>query len=424
MNLRLFKWNPLAMIAPVYYACKLFGILPVNYANCRKIPYINTIHFIGRKHENVRDGCFHVSNSGLALWAAQLALQTWAFVRMCFYLGNTLMQRKSLNCSRDNYCSVFGMLLSHTVISPIVVSLVLVRLPQSVDVLNMTARLLLRSRYPRRRLSSNTYVVVLFSAVIVFKLVTTIMSIPLQYPDLYYPYFTAYMVPIVFINLVSILCVVAQQSYEDINRELEELCEVSSKTERAVRLNALMNDHWFVEDYMETMSDTFGPELIFTIMDIYVQLLLFMYVMIWDTVVRRVFKDNAYPYISGIIESSIIIGKFVYLCYRCDSSVKESKKIIFHLQHLSSKVSNDFNSQTILRLFTLRVNSRAVQVTASGFFDINLSLLFATAGVVLIYFLVLVQFQMEGYKQILGPNSSDAVVAVVCHSWPCLERDD
>lgn len=74
---------------------------------------------------------------------------------------------------------------------------------------------------------------------------------------------------------------------------------------------------------METMSDTFGPELIFTIMDIYVQLLLFMYVMIWDTVVRRVFKDNAYPYISGAIESSIIVGKFVYLCYRCDSSVKE-----------------------------------------------------------------------------------------------------
>lgn len=90
-----------------------------------------------------------------------------------------------------------------------------------------------------------------------------------------------------------------------------------------MRLNELMNDHWFVEDYMEIMSDTFGPELMFTIMDIYVQLLLFMYAIIWDTVVRRMFKDNVYPYISGIIESSIIIGKFVYLCYRCDSSVKE-----------------------------------------------------------------------------------------------------
>lgn len=107
------------------------------------------------------------------------------------------------------------------------------------------------------------------------------------------------------------------------SRELEELCYVRSETERAIRLNALMNDHWFLDDFMETMSDTFGAELVFTIMDIYVQLLLLVYVIIWDTVVRRVFKDNAYPYISGIIESGIIIGKFMYLCYRCDSSVKE-----------------------------------------------------------------------------------------------------
>lgn len=107
------------------------------------------------------------------------------------------------------------------------------------------------------------------------------------------------------------------------SRELEELCYVRSNTERLIRLNALMNDHWFLDDFMETMSDTFGTELVFTIMDIYVQLLLLVYVIIWDTVVRRVFKDNAYPYISGIIESGIIIGKFIYLCYRCDSSVKE-----------------------------------------------------------------------------------------------------
>jgi hypothetical protein len=52
MNLRPFKWSPLAMIAPVYYACKLFGILPVSYASCGKIPYKNTVHFIGRRHEN------------------------------------------------------------------------------------------------------------------------------------------------------------------------------------------------------------------------------------------------------------------------------------------------------------------------------------------------------------------------------------
>lgn len=103
---------------------------------------------------------------------------------------------------------------------------------------------------------------------------------------------------------------------------------MDSKTERAIRLNVLMNDHWFLEDYMESLSDTFGPEVIFTIVDIYVQLLLFLYVSIWETVVRGVFKDSSYAYLSGIIESSIIIGKFIYLCYRCDSSVKEVGKPI------------------------------------------------------------------------------------------------
>lgn len=166
----------------------------------------------------VRDGRFRPSKSGLAFWAVQLALQTWTFVRMGFYLGKTLAQRDRLDCSKDNYCTIFGILLTHSVISPVLVSLVLLRLPRSVRMLNATARLLLRRRYPRGRLSVNTCAVVPFSLVIIFKLVTTVMSIPQKYPDLYYPYFTAYMVPIVSINLVGVLCVVTQQSYEDINR--------------------------------------------------------------------------------------------------------------------------------------------------------------------------------------------------------------
>lgn len=153
-------------------------------------------------------------------WTAQLVLQMWTFVRMGFYLVKTVMQRHVIECSKDNYCSVFGMLLSHTVISPIIVSLVLVRLSQSVDIMNMTARLLFRQRYPRQNLSPNMYSVVLFSLVIVFKLVTTLMSIPLKYPELYYPYFTAYLVPLALINLISIFCFIAQLSYEDINRSV------------------------------------------------------------------------------------------------------------------------------------------------------------------------------------------------------------
>lgn len=168
----------------------------------------------------VRTGCFHVSKNGMALWTFQWTLQIWTFVRMCFYLAKTVMQRDRIECSKDNYCSVFGMLLSHTVISLIVVSLVLARLPQSVDVLNMTAGLLHRYRYRRPHLSVNSFAVVMFTAVIVLKLITTLMTVPQKHPDLYYPYFTAYMVPLVLINLISILCFVTQQSYEDINRSV------------------------------------------------------------------------------------------------------------------------------------------------------------------------------------------------------------
>lgn len=159
-----------------------------------------------------------MTKSGLALWTVQLILQIWTFVRMGFYLYKTVMQRNVIECSKDNYCSVFGMLLSHTVISPIIVSLVLFRLSRSVDLMNMAARLLHRKRYPRQRLSLNAYSMALFSLVIVIKLVITLMSIPQRYPELYYPYFFAYLLPLGLIILISILCFIAQLSYEDINR--------------------------------------------------------------------------------------------------------------------------------------------------------------------------------------------------------------
>ncbi|VVC33859.1 Hypothetical protein CINCED_3A004921 [Cinara cedri] len=348
-----FGWGTLAAITPVYYACKLFGITPVDYVDCKEISYENPVHFVGRTHENVRMGCFHVSKNGMALWTFQWTLQIWTVVRMCFYLAKTVMQRDRIECSKDNYCSVFGMLLSHTVISPIIVCLVLARLSQSVDVLNMTADLLHRYRYRRPHLSLNAYAVVMFTAVIVLKLVTTLMTLTQKNPDLYYPYFIAYMVPLVLINLISILCFVTQQSYEDINRELEELCEVSSKTERASRLMTLMNDHWFLEDYLETMAETFGAEMIFITMDIYVQLLLYVYVVIWEFVVLGLLSSSPYIYVSGMIELSIIIGKFIYLCHRCASAVEEGKRVIFYLKHLTSTVSDDTYSQSIVSINTI-----------------------------------------------------------------------
>ncbi|VVC34310.1 7TM chemoreceptor [Cinara cedri] len=345
----------------------------------------------------VRVGCFHVSKAGLALWTAQLLLQIWSLVRMSFYLIKTINQRIKIECSKDFYCSVFGSLLANMVINPIVVSLVLARLPQSIDVLNMTARLLLRNRYPRHWLTPNMFFIVLLMFVFIVKIIMTIKSTPQKYPELFYPFVLTKFVPLSIILLKSVLCVVAQNSYEDINRELEEIYHVQSNYNRATRLIELMNDHWFLEDYIESMTDTFGPEILLITTNIYIQFLLYSYMIIWQVVVRCEIMLNTMLYISLLFELIVIIGQFIYMCYICDASLNE------------------------LRLFTLRVNSRKVKVTALGFFDINLSFLFASIGGILTYFLVFVQFQMEGYKRVLETNPPNTSVSEYCYSWPCLE---
>lgn len=129
------------------------------------------------------------------------------------------------------------------------------------------------------------------------------------------------------VQLTSLDCRIYQFYYDCIlyirYRELEELCEVRSKTERAARLMTLMNDHWFLDDYVETMVETFGLEIVFITIDIYLQMLLFVYMMIWDFGILGFYNKSQSPYISGIIELNMIIGKLIYLCYRCDYTIEE-----------------------------------------------------------------------------------------------------
>ncbi|XP_050423200.1 uncharacterized protein LOC126834981 [Adelges cooleyi] len=241
--------------------------------------------------------------------------------------------------------------------------------------------------------------------------ILALLSFPKLNTDLFFPYYVGHLSPLILVNLISILCLVTQHAYEDINRELEELCHVQSKSEQVLRLSALMNDHWFLEDYVENLSNTFGPELMFVMMDTYMQMLVSLYVMIWESMIREVSIIKGYS--AGQLFFSI--AKFFYLCYRCGSPIKTSERTIFHLQHLSFALHSESASQSILKIFTIRVNRRQERVTASGFFDINMSL---TAGVVLTYFLVLIQIQSENYKFSIKSNVNTS--AVPCERWPCL----
>ncbi|XP_050423201.1 uncharacterized protein LOC126834982 [Adelges cooleyi] len=178
-----------------------------------------------------------------------------------------------------------------------------------------------------------------------------------------------------------------------------------------------MNDHWFLGDYVENLSNTFGPDLMFVMMHTYVQMLLFLYLIIWEIMIREA------HIVKGHSTGQILfnITKLLYLCYRCGSPIKASERTIFHLQHLSFSLNNESASQSILKIFTIRVNGRQERVTASGFFDINMALVCKTGGVVLTYFLVLIQIQSENYKYSIISNINTS--SAPCEIWPCLIKN-
>lgn len=47
-----------------------------------------------------------------------------------------------------------------------------------------------------------------------------------------------------------------------------------------------------------------------------------------------------------------------------------------------------------------------------------------SAGYVLTYFLVLIQFQMEDYKRTLREMNISAIILKNCKVWPCITDDD
>ncbi|XP_050423198.1 uncharacterized protein LOC126834979 [Adelges cooleyi] len=184
-----------------------------------------------------------------------------------------------------------------------------------------------------------------------------------------------------------------------------------------------MDDHWYLENYMEHMSNTFGPELLFIILDIYIQLVLAMYVFIWTNIVHNQ-HATFYTYFYATLQIGIIVGNLIYLCYRSSSTMKESGRVISQLQYLRDKLYDDPKCQAILKIFTLRVNCRQVNFAVLKLFNINLSLCIVSAGYVLTYFLVLIQFQMEGYKRTLREMNISAIILKNCKVWPCITDDD
>lgn len=259
----------------------------------------------------------------LFLFLLQILIESWTCYIVFKYLMESAMMRTEALCSQGNYCSAFGLLLSHTVIAILVVAIVPLRYKATIDCFNK-ANYILYHRKHRQNMSVTYFTMLPFTLSIITKMIISNIGFYIREPELYYPYNFAYFGPIIIINIVAVLCSICRQAYQEINEELEELCTTPCGNGYLLqRIDYLMNDHWYVTDFVENISSCFSIDTLLIMVDIYVQLVLFLYVTLWSMFAQKIFSGYIWPHVAGLLEVGIITVKLVYLCYHCDRAVSQ-----------------------------------------------------------------------------------------------------
>lgn len=270
---------------------------------------------------------------GIVFFITQLLAEIWTFYIVTKYLLESAMMRTEALCSQGNYCSAFGLLLSHTVIALLVIAIVPLRYKSTISCFNQANRILFNK--PNKRNVSITYFTLLpFTISIIVKIIISNIGFYIKEPELYYPYNLAYFGPIIIINVIGVMCCICEQAFAQINQELEELCSNGiNRRYRIDRIKHLMEEHWYTANFLENISNCFAIDLFLIMIDIYIQLVLFLYVTLWSMFAQKVFSGDIWPHAAGLLEVMIISLKLVYLCYRCDRAVSKVNKNLYINYH-------------------------------------------------------------------------------------------
>lgn len=268
---------------------------------------------------------------------AQFCLQVWTSYIALSYLLNAAAFRSEALCAQGNFCSVFSLILSHVVVALLTIVIMPFRYRRTIDCFNKADYLLRHRLYKRRSgtspaMTSIVMIVLLWS--IAAKIIIGHVGYPVKRYGLYYTYNVAYVGPIILIGIITSLCLVCEQSFADINEHLRHLCwpqqSMIDMTVRSAKLRALMQHHWYVSNFVETLSDCFKLEILLVMVHIYLQLVLFLYLTLWIVFTRQIFDNAFWPCVSGLLEVSIILCKLVYFCYRCDRLVAQVFSVFYY----------------------------------------------------------------------------------------------
>lgn len=332
------------------------------------------------------------------------------------------MARKKALCYSGTYCCMFGVLFSHTLFSFLIVFNVMFRFSDKIICFNQAYQLTSAYLFSSKSNKPNTssYIVYLFITFVLFKVVITNIGFNFDQPFLYYSYCISYFGPLIIISIVATLSLVAEKVFESLIEDLDMLPQIDRKyyvQSIEEKMEIFMN----LSKFVNNISQTFGLDIFLVTIDVYLQLVLFLYATIWSIFAQNTFPGSVWPRLSGLLEISIIIFKLVYLCYRCDAVSRKSKIVIFQMEQLNARYFYDPDVQVVLNLFTVRAFYIKIRLSASGLYAVDLELLLNIIGIVLTYFLVLVQFQVGGEMQ--NQDESSKIQSAGCKYWPCLITD-
>ncbi|XKL59379.1 hypothetical protein PGB90_000395 [Kerria lacca] len=266
-------------------------------------------------------GEFRHEKVGITFSVFQFIIESWTTYIVITYLLEAAMLRTEALCSQGNFCSAFGLLLSHTIIALLVVAIVPLRFKATIDCFNQVNYILYNQKY-KKSISVTYFTMLPFAICIMIKIIISKIGFSIREPELYYLYNVAYFGPIIIINVVAVLCLIAEEAYREINEELNNLCnEYTNSKYRNLRIKYLMNHHWYITDFVEKISKCFSVDILLVMIDIYIQLVLFLYVTLWSMFAQKIFSGFIWPHVAGLLEVIIILVKLIYLCYRCDRAV-------------------------------------------------------------------------------------------------------
>ncbi|XP_026685103.1 gustatory receptor 68a-like [Diaphorina citri] len=349
-----------------------------------------------------------------------MVLQVLTLYWVSRYLLASALARKKALCHSGTYCCMFGVLLSHTLFSFLIVFNVMFRLSEKIVCFNQAYQLssICLPRVYKPVVSS--YIVYLFISFIVVKVIITNLGFSFHEPFLYYSYCISYFGPMLTISIVATLSLIAEKVFESLIEDLDRLPEIN-RIDYTYNLEEKMLTFMSLNTYINNISQTFGLDIFLVTTDVYLQLVLFLYTTIWSIFAQDAFPGFIWAKLAGLLEIFIIIFKLVYLCYQCDCVSRKSKTVIFKMEQLNARYFYDPDVQIILNLFTFRAFYFKINITSYGLFTIDLGLLVRIAGVVLTYFLVLVQFQVGGEMQ--NKDEISNTTKSECKYWPCLTNE-